>query len=316
MMQTYRLQISPQSAFGTELVGDTLFGQMCWAIRHRCGEDKLNTLLEGYTDSAPFLVVSNAFPAGHLPLPGLPGQLYFDPVDPAHRKTVKKKVWLPTDMIREPLTRWQVVCKTDKELIDKETRLQPHNSIHRYTGTTGGDGFAPYTMQQTWYKQSVSMDVYILLDEQRISMAEIQTCLEDIGQFGYGRDATIGLGKFTVALAACELPAQDNANAYMTLAACAPQGQGFDAQYSYYELLTRFGRHGDMAVQQGQPFKNPVLMAKTGAVFSPTEYQHEAFIGQGLGGNGELSKVIPETVQQAYAPVINIHLPRVAEQAS
>jgi CRISPR-associated protein Csm4 len=33
------------------------------------------------------------------------------------------------------------------------------------------------------------------------------------------------------------------------------------------------------------------------------------FVGQGLGTNGTLSKAIPETVQQGYAPVVGIRLP-------
>ena len=93
------------------------------------------------------------------------------------------------------------------------------------------------------------------------------------------------------------------------MAPCAPQGRGFDFERSYYPLFTRFGRHGDIAVHEsGKPFKNPVLMAGAGAVFSVTPPE-TGFIGQGLGGNGVLSKAIEATVQQAYSPVIPIHLP-------
>ncbi|CAA6820337.1 MAG: CRISPR-associated RAMP protein, Csm4 family [uncultured Thiotrichaceae bacterium] len=313
-MQTYRLRISPQSAFGTALLGDTFFGQLCWAIRHRFGENKLAELLETYTYDAPFLVVSNAFPTGHIPLPSLPGQLYFDAVSASQRKAVKKQVWLPIEMISQPLNQWQTACETDKQLIDKKNALQPHNSINRYTGTTGESAFAPYTMQQTWYSQAISLDIYLILDEQRISGEDIQTCIEDMGVFGYGRDASIGLGKFDVLeMSGIEMPEQKHANAYLTLAPCAPQGQGFNTSRSYYELFTRFGRHGDMAVQGAQPFKNPVLMAKAGAVFTPSEATSRQYIGKGLGSNGELSKTIPETVQQGYAPVINFHLPTSVE---
>ena len=36
-MQTLRFIIQPRAAFGTPLVGDTLFCQLCWALRHRFG---------------------------------------------------------------------------------------------------------------------------------------------------------------------------------------------------------------------------------------------------------------------------------------
>jgi CRISPR-associated protein Csm4 len=82
---------------------------------------------------------------------------------------------------------------------------------------------------------------------------------------------------------------------------------GFDSQHSYYQLFTRFGRHGDIAVhQEGKPFKNPVLLAQTAAVFS-TPPPQSGFIGQGIGGNGELSKTIKTTIHQGYAPVLAIN---------
>lgn len=195
-----------------------------------------------------------------------------------------------------------------------EVHSQPHNSISRLTGTTGGAGFDPYTMTQYWYGKGATLDIYLLLDESRTSAEDVETCLCDIGSFGFGRDASIGLGKFNIqSFDKVDLPAQEKANACLTLAPCAPQGLGFDERYSFYQLFTRFGRHGDRAVHQtGQPFKNPVLMAQAGAVFS-VEPPQSGYIGQGLGGNGELSKVIEATVHQGYSPVLSVHLPRLAE---
>ena len=45
-MKTYRLTLRPLTAFGTPLAGDTLFGQLCWALRHRLGNAALTRLLE------------------------------------------------------------------------------------------------------------------------------------------------------------------------------------------------------------------------------------------------------------------------------
>ena len=71
-MQTYCYTLSPLSAFGTPLAGDTLFGQLCWTLRHQLGNARLDELLLGYTRGKPFLVVSDALPAGHVPLPNVP----------------------------------------------------------------------------------------------------------------------------------------------------------------------------------------------------------------------------------------------------
>ncbi len=43
-MDSYQITLSLQSAFATPLKGDTLFGQLCWAIRNRLGEERLESM--------------------------------------------------------------------------------------------------------------------------------------------------------------------------------------------------------------------------------------------------------------------------------
>jgi CRISPR-associated protein Csm4 len=331
-MQSFCVILKPLSAFATQLKGDTLFGQLCWAIRNRFGEARLTELLAGYTGNRPFAVVSDVFPQGYLPLPKLPGS-YYQSVENADRKAIKKLTWLPEAAVRQPLGQWLQhavnpagaastikppegaatvgATPTSRQKINSlsQQRPQPRNTINRQTNTTGEDGFAPYSIEQEWFVPGLRWDLYILLDTDRLSLEDCQQCLTDIGIFGFGKDASIGLGKFEVVdFQAKSLPAQSDANACLTLAPCAPQGLGFDSQNSFYQLFTRFGRHGDIAVhQEGKPFKNPLLLAQTAAVFT-TNPPKSGVIGQGLGGNGELSKTLKTTVHQGYAPAIGIHL--------
>lgn len=320
-MHTYRARIAPLSAFGTRPLGDTLFGQMCWAIRNRFGEARLTELLAGYTDDRPFAVISDAFPTGHLPRPSLPGHS-FDEVEGEDRKVVKKRAWLPLENFATPVAAWLTHCKTAAELSGgaPTEHPQPHNTISRATGTTGEGQFAPYAMNQLWYcvvpqgrqaaPPEVLLDVYIVLDEARMSADDLRTVLIDIGHLGFGRDASIGLGKFRLDdWTLCELPTQIDPNTWLTLAPCAPQGGQWREEHCFYQPFTRFGRHGDMGVHLGNPFKAPVLLAMTGAVLTPRSYQHRPFVGVGLGGDGSLSKSIPRTVHQGYAPVAAIRLP-------
>jgi CRISPR-associated protein Csm4 len=325
-MQAYQITLSLQSAFATPLKGDTLFGQLCWAIRNRLGEEALNQCLEGYTNNQPFAVISDAFPEGYLPLPKLPGCFYQLP-EGEDRKAVKKRTWLPETELQKPLKEWLChavnaktiayasnACGSDAHIATKhasslsEKHPQPHNTINRQTNTTCEGGFAPYSIEQEWFVPGLRWTLYLLLDTDRLSKEDCKQCMEDIGNFGFGKDASIGMGKFQIdAFQEQPLPAQDNANACLTLAPCAPQGLGFDSQHSYYQLFTRFGRHGDIAVhQEGKPFKNPVLLAQTAAVLS-TPPPKSGFIGQGIGGNGELSKTLSATVHQGYAPIIAIN---------
>ncbi len=309
-MLTCKATLTPLSAFGTPPKGDTLFGQLCWALRNRQGEAGLNQLLDGYTAGRPFAVVSDALPTGHLPRPALPGHA-FNPLPKDDRKAAKRRVWLPVEHFNTPLADWLTHCRAANELPggSAESHPHPHNAIDRRTGTTG-ESFAPYSMGRQWYGKEAVLDIHIVLDDSRLSTTELECALRDIGELGFGRDAGIGLGRFQVdEFFTSELPSQANANAWLTLAPCAPQGLPWDAERCCYTVFTRFGRHGDIAVHQRNPFKAPVLLANTGAVLAPAGYQGRLFIGQGLGGDGSLSKAIPETVHQGYAPVLGVRLP-------
>lgn len=325
-MQSYRFTLAPLTAFGTPLAGDTLFGQLCWTLRHQLGNERLVQLLQGYTAGNPFAVVSDAMPSGHIPLPLVPSRWWQQgPGDSvANRKTLKKKRWLPLDALTAAFPLWQSLARSDAEVAlalgcvqaGIRLRAQPHNTINRQTGTTGEEAFAPYTLPQIWFDQAMRLDIRVVLDETRLSLAELTAAIDAIGSTGYGRDASIGLGKFrrTAEPAVVVDPPAAAANSYLTLGPCAPQGQGFCPQRSTYQMLTRFGRHGDLAVQSGNPFKRPVLMARGASVFWPQTVEAGLrFIGQGLGGASQpVSSTMPETVHQGYAPVIAIRCPEEA----
>lgn len=320
-MHVYRLTLEPLSALGTPLAGDTLLGQLCWTLRHQLGNATLNTLLDGYTSGQPFAVVSDALPSGHIPLPHLPSNVWQTSAD-TDRKALKKKRWLPWSSLSEPLSQWQQFAVPDSALGSALVRAQPHNTINRHTGTTGTGMFAPYTMSQTWLTPSSLLDVVVVLDTGRLGVQQLQDAFIYIGQHGYGRDASIGLGKFHLvgeaeALAWAQ-PADGAANAWLTLGPCAPQGLGFRPERSHWQTLTRFGRHGDVAVQSDSPFKRPVLLARAGSVFWPEQLDPELpFIGQGLGGvDAPVSPAMPETIQQGYAPVVPIRIPETNTSAA
>ncbi len=317
-MQTHRLTLQPLSAFGTPLAGDTLFGQLCWTLRHQHGQARLERLLDGYTAGQPFAVLGDALPQGYLPLPSLPSRFWQEARADQDRKILKQKRWLPLAACERPLQEWQAHAHSDTEAaraiagpeaIPAIERAQPHNSINRQTGTTGTGQFSPYSQTQHWFHPAMRFHLYVCLDPERLSLVELLDALNTLGATGYGRDASIGLGKFSVTvdadMAMPDTPA--GSNAWLCLGPCAPQNLGFVAERSFYQPLTRFGRHGDMAVHSGNPFKRPVLLAKAGSVFTPEHFEPaRRCIGQGLT---HVSSSQPETVQQGYAPVFPLPLP-------
>ncbi|MBF0137630.1 MAG: hypothetical protein H7833_07910 [Magnetococcus sp. DMHC-1] len=328
-MKTLLVTIEPLTAFATPLHGDTLFGQLCWALRNRHGDAWLKERLQDYTQGKPFLVVSDIFPAGYWPRPHLPPPRQPDQeVGKAgkkhgeNRKMDKKRVWLPSRKMKRSLADWIKECRSEQEIwftsdrkeckAGRIERPQPHNSINRLTGTTGKNGFAPYAVEQTWFPPDTLLDLWLLHDPARLSQSELIGALCDVGLSGFGKDASTGLGKFSVEqneISEEPLPRQEQSNAWLTLGFCTPQRCGFNSSRSFYQVFTRFGRHGDVAALTGNVFKSPILLAKAGAVLTPNEKMIDVlFVGQGLGGDGNLSKVVRETVHQGYAPVVGIQV--------
>ena len=307
-MQAYKLTLRPETAFGTPLVGDTLFGHICWGIVEQFGEAVLSKCLQGYTEQQPFLVVSDAFPAGYLPLPTLPSA-YWEEGCETDRKKLKKRQWLPLAALQSEPKLWQQQAKSNNDIQQNlvSEHSQPHNSLNRQTHTTSASGqFAPYESEQIWYAVGSLWEVYLLLDETRLNVADLQQVICNIGQSGYGRDASVGLGKFSITVwEKTDLFEQQHSSSVWALAPCCPQNQGFDAANSFYHIHTRFGRHGNVQATAGKPFKKPVLMAQTGAVFSGVLLD-KPFIGQGVGG---VSVSQPQAVQQGYAPVLQFAIP-------
>lgn len=305
-MKLYRFTLTPQSAFGTPLVGDSLFGQLCWAIVNRFGQTRLNELLSGYTEQRPFMVISDAFPTGFLPLPTLPSRFWN--TQDAHKedhKKLKKVQWVKVeDAQQQAVELWQEFAIQADYKLSKKIQDQFHNTINRQTGTTGEGAFAPYATELTWYGKETLLDLYIVLDEARFSLDDLKQVLKDLGNFGFGRDASIGLGKFSFEEDVQAVDFQEkNANCYLTLANTAPQGLGLNNANSYYQITTRFGRHGDVQALSSSPFKKPIILAKVAAIFTPEQYEKRLFLGNGLGN---ISTAQPNAVHQGYAPVLNL----------
>ena len=194
-MDALKITLTPQTAFGTPLVGDTLFGHLCWNIAEAFGAVRLRELLHNYCDGKPFLIASDAFPAGHLPLPTLPSA-YWTAGDETDRKKLKKKQWLPLDALTKPVRDWQRNAKSNDDIAANliSSHSQAHNRINRAMSSTGDARFAPFTSEQNWYGTNSQWQLYLLHDPARITRDELAQILKNLGHSGYGRDASTGLG--------------------------------------------------------------------------------------------------------------------------
>lgn len=303
--ETCQFTLQPLSAFGTPLAGDTLFGQLCWAIRERFGEGRLIALLDGYTRGQPFLVVSDAFPAGHLPRPLLPDFLVGLDADPAQRKLVRQRTWLPTTDAGLPLREWLGRAETAP---CQHPHVLTQNTINRLTGTTGTGPFAPRQVDRITFMAEIRLDLYCVVDTTRFTVDELTQILGDVGNTGFGRDASTGLGKFEIAARQVKDWSHQGSRHALTLAPCAPDPARTEASASFFLPLTRFGRHGNLAALTAQPYKRPILMMRTAAFLTLREPGIPPFFGTGLGGiDAPLSAAIPTTVHQGYAPLVPLN---------
>lgn len=338
-MKHYEVTIQPLSAFGTPLKGDTLFGHFCWQAAYTASlvAGGLETALSKYPER-PFAVFSSAWPRFEgtprpyvfkrpdVPLSWL---FSFETQDRESRyqniKTHKAQKWmqvnnsLQLDFEKVSFATDVEVAKQALEIATPQTRrilpdgdgicfvqhfLQPHNSINRLTDTTGIGAFAPYAMASHSFCPETELVIFVLVDETQTSIERICDGLSAVGRFGFGRDASIGLGRFEIVdTSEPDWPSGSGYNAAYTLAPCVPKS----GHQAYFTPFVRYGKHGDQMAVSQNPFKNPVIMADEGAVLmSPDQALFEKpYVGRAVAG---ISKIQPGAVTQGYAPYLPMRL--------
>ncbi len=346
-MKVYEITIKPSlNGFGTPLKGDTIFGHFCWQVaydRTLLGRS-LEELLAVY-QVRPFAVFSSAFPkycegTRYLYLfkkPPLPFEKVF--TLPASReeafqkkKEYKAKKWmlfkegerLPPfremgDRLmneKELLGRIRKLLSPEGARLLKERKnltifkkaLHPHNTINRLTGTTGEGEFAPFGVDEEFILPDTELALFVGIDEGLVSIEGIRKGLERIGETGFGRDQSTGLGRFELGedteVSLLEMGSEEPDGCY-TLSPCVPEKGAYKDMF--FATFVRFGRHGDILARSSNPFKNPVIMADEGAVFIPKDRSifQKPYIGRAITG---LSKAEPNTVTQGYSLYIPVRL--------
>lgn len=291
-MKLYKTTLTPQSNFATPIRGDTLFGQLCWMIRYVFGEERLEALLSDY-GTAPFLVASDVFASGYLPKPKLPAKLLGE--DSEKKKANRKKIWLTQEELQNGD---YLKARSDKQIDnqDRDTTVM-HNSIHyKHFRTTDDGAFAPYGQKEFSLAQK---DLYFLVDTERFSLSELEETLMLLSQTGYGKDATIGRGRFVYGDFE-EVSVEHRAKSFMVLSPFSPQG--LECEALYCEPFTRFGKLGAQRAYTNA-FKKPILMADTGSVVHFEEAKRLFCLGSAITN---VSSAYPDAVHQGYAVALPI----------
>jgi CRISPR-associated protein Csm4 len=340
-LKFYEIILQPHSAFGTPLKGDTIFGHFCWQAA--CDDDLLNGGLAHWIDCydrQPFAVFSSAWPKFcyegkwyyALKRPDLPLARLFPEsrndkkqmMEERKEKAAKKWLLVPesldlalkgaryatdgelTKMILGEMSgenEYAVHADNAETVLKSFTRV--HNTINRETMTTGKGMFAPYRQSAFSYYPGTELALFVILDEEATDIDRVQTGLERIGQFGYGRDATTGQGRFGLGEIEERTLRATPGNACYILAPAVP-AQG-TLKECFFTPFIRYGRHGDLMATSADPFKKPVIMADEGAILVPdkSNLSEKPYVGRSVRN---VSRALSETVVQGYAPYLTFEL--------
>ena len=294
-MNLYKITITPSSDFATTIRGDTLFGQMCWAIFYTFGKEKLSTLLKRYAKE-PFLVVSDAFPKCYLPKPKMPSTLLGEKSE--EKKQNRKKLWLELD---ELIDGKYSKARTNKNIENQDkNEMNIHNALNYKTFHTGGEGFDPYGVEVL---SLASKDIYFLLDISQLDFIKFKEAFALLSNMGYGKKATIGKGRFEYNEENIkEIKIDNTSKRFMTLSPFSPKG--LVCENIYYEPFTRFGKFGASRAYKNA-FKKPILLADTASVVEFKKPQNHQYLGKSINGLSDVPEYA-NTVHQGYSIVLPI----------
>jgi|JI10StandDraft_1071094.scaffolds.fasta_scaffold86633_2 CRISPR-associated protein Csm4 len=294
-MKSLKVNIKPVGSFSTPLQSDTFFGLFCWTFLYKFGEEKLNQLLSEFS-TKPFIIFSNGFEHGKLPIPILE-PVEVSPYDLEFNKSIKTnrfmdgndllKLKKDSGRLNGKLIRDYLIEKArkdkdglnanpTKEILEKkkESAIFLRNSINRNSDTVK-DGLL-YSTEETFYSENTSFDIYIKYDESLIKFKEINDTLKSMGQYGYGKDKSTGKGHFTLKEDIQEKfeeqdflhPRGDKEKYFFTLS------NGFHSKETdssiellYGKTFTKFPKMSGTYAANGKYLKNPIVLFESGSSF-------------------------------------------------
>lgn len=270
-MPEYRIEIRLEGPIATPLHSGTLFGHLCWALRND-SEAALEAWLRGLEES-PFLI-SDAFPCGWLPAPLLapvrrarPAAATLQHMEKA--KKLRKAGWLRVQdflEIRASLSRRTLEARLGAAAPPPSTMVRTaRNSINRLTGTTPESG-GLFFVDEMWPERGECREIWVSTAE---SAEWLAARFREIGTLGYGADAGIGRGRFTVRVEPAPAALfQAPANRCMSLSHGSLTANMGEPRYRVH---THFGKLGSMYATGGDPFKYPLVLLRPGATFRPDD---------------------------------------------
>ena len=189
-------------------------------------------------------------------------------------------------------------AKKDEEVYENKDKLVTviRNSINYKTFTTDGDSFAPYGVDEYLLNEK---DIFFLLNDKQFKKDELKEVLKLISEIGYGKDTTIGKGRFYFEDFK-EISIDFNSTTYMSLSPFSIDNKE-EIEKLFYEPFVRFGKlGGDRAYKNA--FKKPILFLNTASTIIYKEKKERFFAGCAI----ENISTYKDVVHQGYTILLPI----------
>jgi CRISPR-associated protein Csm4 len=307
-MKLIRYRLRTGGSWLTPWRADTLGAMLAAQLAADRGADALRReLIDPWqlTTPAPPFVLSDAFPGDFLPKPESLGFLI---TDPAERKHLKDFHWLTRDQFAKVQRGQKPALGDPPHPIAPFVRLR--NVLDRTSGTTGGPGGAATLYATAAECLAAGLDyltVYARVTE--AGEALLSDLLELLSHRGFGADAGIGHGQFTVEKPEAEegLEPVEGAAGWISLSTFQPAPA--DPVAGYWRSFPKYGKLGP-DVGADNVFKRPQWMVEPGACFfapSPKPWYGRAIPAADLLPDRTLRQLEPggiRPVQPAFAVAV------------
>lgn len=311
-MKLYKIKINPLSSWGTYPKGDTLFGRFCWQIVYDDGEKKLEEYIKNY-ETDPFCIFSSAYPIINknneeyivFKTPSLPLKYLFEESEIRDDyKTCKKKKYIIQKLTNNSL---MLDIKSEKlSDIDLEKKYKVvlreyesvHNTINRLTFMTGKESFAPY--RETYFSFYGFNFVFFCLSD--LNKDYIKKEVENIGKIGFGKDQSLGYGRFDVIDVNEVEITSNNSNTYYALSPFITDVMDNNLAEIYFSPFIRYGKFGD---EFSDYIKKPIIMADEGSIIK--KELNNLYYGKGLSFDSFNKKIISQGYTICLSTNINLN---------
>lgn len=273
--------LKPVSGYKTPLRSDTLWGLLCWGIRHLYGEERLETFIKSYNDTegVPELIISSTFPYHQdkegkktlfFPKPSVPpseqgsdDKSISEKIKMRLQKAENKIAWIEQANFEDILKTGKAPKKASKKPPKEQHEISMHNKIDRLTLSTfktiDGSGQLFQTDNVFWEDatnkstEGETRGLFFLADVRDDEALNLLiSVLRLYRHFGMGGNRSVGSGFFEPAISNFTLTESSEANALVNLSLFQPMDKDLDNLDTHfteggvyrYELEQRIGKTG------------------------------------------------------------------------